>query len=91
MVEFVSYNGKYPCLCMGDLVLKINGKTVKLHGALVSGGSVSFYNNYADVSITSGDWDIDLCCVPEEYHCYYDSMVAVVNKNVHHGCCGGCV
>lgn len=26
MIEFVSYDGKYPNLCSGQLVLKINGQ-----------------------------------------------------------------
>ena len=25
-IEFVSYDGEYPCLCMGTLVIKIDGK-----------------------------------------------------------------
>ena len=40
MVEFVSYSGKYPCLCMGTLVLKIDGETRELRNCMVSGGSV---------------------------------------------------
>ena len=28
-VEFVSYSGKYPCLCMGAVTLKIDGEEVK--------------------------------------------------------------
>ena len=29
MIEFVSYNGKWPNLCRGVLIVKINGKEVK--------------------------------------------------------------
>lgn len=28
-VEFVDYNGKFPCLCMGTLTLNIDGKFVR--------------------------------------------------------------
>ena len=28
-VEFISYSGKYPTLCYGELILKINGKNYK--------------------------------------------------------------
>lgn len=28
-VEFVDYNGKCPCLCMGTLTLNIDGKFVR--------------------------------------------------------------
>lgn len=27
-IEFVSYDGKYPCLCMGTLKVKIDGKEI---------------------------------------------------------------
>lgn len=30
MIEFVSYDGKYPNLCSGQLVLKINGQVREL-------------------------------------------------------------
>ena len=29
MIEFISYDGKYPNLCRGVLIVKINGKEVK--------------------------------------------------------------
>lgn len=29
MIEFVSYTGEYPCLCMGVLTVKIDGKEYK--------------------------------------------------------------
>lgn len=28
-IEFVSYDGKYPVLCMGDLVVRIDGRLVR--------------------------------------------------------------
>lgn len=88
MVKFVSYDGKFPCLCMGNLVLEIDGKIVNLKGVLMSGGSVTFYNGYADVKVTKGGWELDL---PDEYLDFYDDIKKVVNENVPHGCCGGCV
>lgn len=88
MVKFVSYDGKYPCLCMGTLVLEIDGKIVNLKGVLMSGGSVTFYNGYMDVEVTKGGWELDL---PDEYLDFYDDIKKVVNENVPHGCCGGCI
>jgi len=38
-IEFVSYDGKWPCLCMGTLTLKIEGKKVQMKGGLCSGGT----------------------------------------------------
>ena len=37
-IEFVSYTGKYPCLCMGTLTLKIDGKEMSFKGGFHSGG-----------------------------------------------------
>lgn len=88
MVKFVSYDGKYPDLCMGTLVLEIDGKIVNPKGVLMSGGSVTFYNGCADVEVTNGEWELDL---PNEYLEFYDDIKKVVNENVPHGCCGGCV
>ena len=27
-IEFIDYDGSYPCLCMGTLKVKINGKQI---------------------------------------------------------------
>lgn len=41
MVEFVSYDGAYPNLCTGQLVLKINGQVREFsRHCLQSGGTV---------------------------------------------------
>lgn len=38
MIEFVSYNGKFPNLCRGTLVIKVNGEEISLENYLISGG-----------------------------------------------------
>jgi len=73
-IEFVSYNGEYPCLCNGKLVLKLNGKKVSFHyshnpnkkfednGKYVnfwtSGGSVSFDEDWRE-SVLQDDWQLN--------------------------------
>ena len=48
-VEFISYDGAYPNLCSGLLVLKINGKVKKFpRYCLLSGGSVQFDDNWLE-------------------------------------------
>lgn len=89
MVKFISYDGKWPCLCMGTLVLEIDGKIVTMpNGCMQSGGHVRAYNDYADWKVTKGEWDVS---VPTEYEKYKDEIVRVVNDNVPYGCCGGCI
>lgn len=90
-VEYVSYDGKYPCLCMGVLIIKVNGKTYTLNHAMVSGGRImggpaTDWDMWAE----RGEWDIDLEECPE-LEPYKEEIARVVNENVSYGCCGGCI
>ena len=87
MIEFVSYNGEYPNLCSGELVLRIDGKEVNFGSCLCSGGYVIFDDNWCE-HVGCGEWSVD---VPEEFAQYADEITEVVNDNVPWGCCGGCV
>lgn len=88
MVEFVSYNGRYPNLCSGKLVLHIDGKEVEFPDyCMCSGGSV-WFDDEGDGHVEYGEWTVD---VPEEYMQFYDEIQNCVNENVSYGCCGGCI
>lgn len=87
MVEFVSYNGKWPHLCSGELVLRIEGKEVNFDCCLCSGGCVWFDDEWSE-HVEDGPWSVD---VPEEFAQYAEEITEVVNDNVPWGCCGGCV
>lgn len=87
-VKFVSYTGKYPNLCCGDLTLEIDGKQVRFGNEKrprfwSSGGSCRG-------GIEHGEWEIDVEEIPEEYRKYAAEIDRVFNENVEHGCCGGC-
>lgn len=89
LVEFVSYDGKWPCLCRGTLIIKIDGKTYSFKHAMVSGGYIERdeeWNMWAE----QGEWDVDLYEHPE-LKPYKEEIVRVVNENVEPGCCGGCI
>lgn len=87
-VKFVSYDGEYPCLCMGKLVLNIDGSDVQFPSyCLSSGGSCGFDDDWNDW-ISKGDWSVN---VPEEYKDLKDEITKVVNDNIPNGCCGGCL
>lgn len=86
-VEFVSYDGAFPNLCSGTLILKINGEKRKFPDyCMTSGGCVRFKDGFADVS--SGLWSVN---VPEDLMYLKEEIEKCVNENVPHGCCGGCV
>jgi len=89
MVEFVSYDGSFPCLCSGNLVLKINGKEVTLRHCMASCGSVYFSEKAGDYGVDEGLWMIKN--LPDELEQYRKEIEDCVNDNVPHGCCGGCI
>ena len=94
-VKFISYTGKWPCLCVGTLTLEINGKEYTFgHGGKYysfwhSGGSCGFTNGYRDSYVNHGEWKIDIEELPEELRCYASEIDEVLNATVAEGCCGG--
>ena len=99
-VKFISYTGKYPNLCCGDLTLEIDGEKV-IFGSMYcsrmserkgiypifwhSGGYIRNYEAY------QGEWQIDVSEIPEEYRKYASEIDEVFTTNVPYGCCGGCI
>lgn len=96
-VQFISYDGKWSCLCMGSLVLKIDGKEWKFgnkeknYSFWSSGGHCGFSNGYEESHIESGEWIIEEESLPEELRKYVSEIDEVFNDNVEYGCCGGCL
>jgi len=90
-VQFVSYTGKWPILCDGILVLKINGTKYdfgtysnKYPRFWSSGGSC--FRNQTETN----EWIIYYDKLPDELKPYAEEIDTVFNQNVEHGCCGGC-
>jgi len=84
----LTYDGEYPNLCRGELIITIDG--VDWVGfELSSGGGVWFDENWSE-NVESGEWSIDTWPTgfPEEYK---DGVLYRVNEEIPHGCCGGCV
>lgn len=96
-VEFVDYNGKCPCLCMGTLTLNIDGKFVrfgqqeKYNTFWDSGGECGFNNDYTEDYIIENEWVINIDDLPDEYKKYAEEIDNVFNENIPYGCCGGCL
>lgn len=89
MVEFISYDGEYPCLCDGTLLIKVNQKVYRLANVLRSGGRIcrdEDWNMWAE----QGNWSVELAKYPE-LDPYKEEITRVVNANIKQGCCGGCI
>ena len=91
MIEFVSYDGKWPCLCSGTLIIRVNGKTYRLDNVMDSGGCImGGPSTDWDMWAEKGDWEVNLYEHPE-LEPYKEEITRLVNENVEHGCCGGCI
>lgn len=88
----ISYDGRYPCLCMGHLVVWINGTKWDFGtSALQSGGSI-LRNEDWDMWATSGEWNIYEDEWPEGFpEIYKEPVLKKINEEIPHGCCGGCI
>lgn len=89
-IEFVSYNGEWPCLCHGTLKIKVNGELYILEHALSSGGRICSSEDWSNMWAEQGPWSIDLDEYPELEQ-YREEIEDVVNCHVEQGCCGGCI
>ena len=95
MLKFIEYTGKWPCLCMGTLILEFNEKRYEIKNLLSSGGSCGFVeidgDPYGDTCIGYGPWEINEYYLPDELKPYADEIRDLVNENIDQGCCGGCL
>ena len=95
-VKFIKYTGSWPCLCMGELTVEIEGKRVSFgkYGKNVfwtSGGNCGFYGDYEDEYVEQGPWLLMPEEVPKKWKDYAEEIIQVMNENVPQGCCGGCL
>lgn len=100
-IEFVSYTGRFPNLCTGDLTLRIDGEEVVFDGKQnprfwTSGGRCYMtHEDYGDY-VYRDKWELidveHLEDLDPKYIDMLDDMLDVMNtSNVQYGCCGGCL
>jgi len=86
----ISYDGKYPNLCSGTLIVTIDDVEWKFSDyCMESGGSVSFSEDW-EAHVSSSPWHIRKWPknFPENMKL---ATLEAVNAQVRQGCCGGCV
>lgn len=86
----VQYDGKYPNLCSGKLIVTIEDKKwIFPDYCLSSNGTVSFDDDW-NAEVTEGDWGITKW--PNDFpELLKDDVIDAVNSHIPHGCCGGCL
>ena len=88
IVKFISYDGKYPNLCTGTLILEVNGRVYEWRpykNPLISGGGLN-----ANYEAYCGEWKVDYGKIPDEIKMFTEAIGTCINKNIERGCCGGC-
>lgn len=97
MVRFISYNGEYPALCKGSLVLEINGETIRF-GEDIDDNYESFWttggeavNNKTESHVYKRPWRVDQAKLPPQYVALKKEIEDALNNGVPWGCCGGCL
>lgn len=85
----INYDGGYPNLCSGNLIVTIDSIEWKFPThCLSSGGSFSFDDN-RNKEVTQGDWSINK--FPDNFPDELKKLVEdKVNDEIPQGCCGGC-
>ena len=86
----IKYDGVYPNLCSGQLIVTIDDKNWYFpRSCLSSAGGVSFDEHWQE-NVSSGPWSINEWPseFPEELK---DAVLEAVNSEISYGCCGGCV
>lgn len=86
----ISYNGEYPNLCSGQLIVTIDNIKYDFgKHCLSSGGSVT-YDGDGIFEVYTGEWIIDKW--PDNFPVELKELVEEkINEEIPYGCCGGCI
>jgi hypothetical protein len=85
----IEYDGKYPNLCSGNLVVFVDNVGWEFGSCMCSGGEVTSDEDW-NFEVTDGPWSIFDWPVgfPDELK---DDVLDEINSSVTWGCCGGCI
>jgi hypothetical protein len=91
MIEFVSYDGKFPTPCLGSLMYLYNGVKHTVNNPLKSGGACFIDPVDGKEVLTTGKWRLRMSMFPHLGKAEFMELEKLVNDNVTAGCCGGCL
>jgi hypothetical protein len=86
----IKYDGVYPNLCSGMLIIEIDNNTYTFPDyCLESGGSVTFDSNWEE-HVSEGAWLVNEWPdgFPDELK---SEALELINQEIPQGCCGGCI
>lgn len=86
----IEYDGSFPNLCSGKLVVIVDGIRWEFPSyCLSSGGNVWFDDDWSE-NVEEGAWSIIEW--PENFpNDIKTAVLEAVNQDIQFGCCGGCV
>jgi len=88
-LEFISYDGKFPNLCRGKLLIRLHGQQWGLR--LKSGGVARSYGDNVE-HIVQGPWQLEEDLLPDDFpRDLIPAVLLLVEKRVPRGCCAGCL
>ena len=97
-IKFVSYDGHYPNLCRGTLILELNGIITKFgysegchYDRFWSPGGRVWFDSDWSAHVEYDEWILNKESLPEELKEYGNKLIDIFNENVEYGCCGGCI
>lgn len=88
----IEYDGRYPNLCRGHLVVWIDGVAWDFGKYILHSGGDIMRDDEWNMWATEGLWDIDDEDFPEGFPMEYKyDVINEINSEIAHGCCGGCI
>lgn len=84
----IKYDGKYPYLCMGHLIVIVDGIEYDFGECCLSSGGSAGYDGW-DEYITKGKWSVKF---PDNFPLELKvEVLDAINSQIPWGCCGGCL
>lgn len=96
-IKFVSYDGSFPNLCRGTLVVDIEGTAHSFgdegeYPAFWTSGGSAYCDHNWEEHVAQGEWKLSAGDdYPAAMRPWLDELLKVFNENVPQGCCGGCI